>query len=139
MNNQKNSKLFLWLGLLIGVSSTIYLILYQLANKNKKSISSVVNKYIKISSDYKSSELVKVENEQIQSEIAKDNLKEIKGIGPAIESLLNENNIYTFSDLGSTSIEELEIILDKKNLRLANPQTWSVQAQQAEKNKKKSV
>jgi predicted flap endonuclease-1-like 5' DNA nuclease len=136
MNNQKNSKLFLWLGILIGVSSTIYIILYQLANKNNKTISSVVNKYIKISSDDKSSELVKVENEQIQSKIAKDNLKEIKGIGPAIESLLNENNIYTFSDLGSTSVEDLKIILENKNLRLADPQTWPVQAQEAVKNKK---
>ena len=136
MNNPKNSKLFLWLGILIGVSSTIFLILYQLANKNKKSVSSVVNKYIKISSDDKSTELKKVENEQIQSEIAKDNLKEIKGIGPAIESLLNENNIYTFSDLSSTTIEELKIILDRKNLRIADPQTWPFQAQQAVKNKK---
>jgi predicted flap endonuclease-1-like 5' DNA nuclease len=135
MNNPKNSKLFLLLGILIGVSSTIFLILYQLANKNKKSVSSVVNKYIKISSDDISTELEIVENEQIQSEIAKDNLKEIKGIGPAIESLLNENNIYTFSDLSSTTIEELKTILDRKNLRIADPQTWPFQAQQVVKNK----
>lgn len=135
MNNQKNSKLFLWLGILIGVSSAMFLILYQLSNKNKKSISTFVDRYIKISSGDKSTELVKVENEQIQSEIVKDNLKEIKGIGPAIETLLNNHNIFTFSDLGSTSVEDLEVILDKKNLRLADPQTWPVQAQQAAKNK----
>lgn len=136
MNNQKKSKLFLWLGILIGVSSTLFLILYQLANKNKKSISTIVDKYIKISSDEKLTELVKVEKEEeIQSEIIKDNLKEIKGIGPAIETLLNKNNIYTFSDLGSTSVEDLEVILKKKNLRLADPQTWPIQAQQAAKKK----
>ena len=133
MNNQKKSKLFLWLGILIGVSSTLFLILYQLANKNKKSISTIVDRYIKISSDGMSPELVKVETNQ--SEIVKDNLKEIKGIGPAIETLLNKNNIYTFSDLGSTSVEDLEVILKKKNLRLADPQTWPIQAQQAAKKK----
>ncbi|PKO07716.1 MAG: hypothetical protein CVU41_00650 [Chloroflexi bacterium HGW-Chloroflexi-3] len=135
MSNQKNSKVYLWLGILVGVSSTIFLILYQLTNKNKKSVSTFVDEYIKISSDDKSTVLVKVDNQQIQSDIVKDNLKEIKGIGPAIESLLNENNIFTFSDLGSTSIENLKIILDKKNLRLADPDTWPVQAKQAEKNK----
>lgn len=133
MDNQKNSKLFLWLGILIGVSSTLFLILYQLANKNKKSISTIVDRYIKISSDGMSPELVKVETNQ--SEIVKDNLKEIKGIGPAIETLLNKNNIYTFSDLGSTSIEKLEEILETNNLRLADPKTWPFQAQQAAKNK----
>lgn len=136
MNNQKNSKLFLWLGILIGVSSTLFLILYQLANKNKKSISTIVDNYIKISADEKSTELVKVEKEEeIQSEIVKDNLKVIKGIGPAIETLLYNNNIFTFSDLGSKSVEDLEIILNKKNLRLADPKTWPIQAQQAAKNK----
>jgi len=135
MNNQKKSKLILWLGILIGLISAMFLFFYQLTNKNKKSISTIVDRYIKISSEDKSTELVKVENEQIKSEIVKDNLKEIKGIGPAIETLLNKNNIYTFSDLGSKSVEDLEIILDKKNLRLADPQTWPVQAQQAAKNK----
>jgi len=135
MNNQKNSKFFLWFGILIGVSSTIFLFLYQLAKKNKNSFSNIVDRYINISSDDKSTELVTVENEQTKSEIVKDNLKVIKGIGPAIETLLNNNNIFTFSDLGSKSVEDLENILNKKNLRLADPQTWPVQAQQAAKNK----
>lgn len=131
MNNQKKSNLFLWLGIVIGVSSTIFLILYQLTNKNKNKVTTIIDKYIKISPDEKSTELVEGENKQIQSVIVKDNLKEIKGIGPAIESILNENNIYTFSDLGSTSIEDLKIILDKKKLRLADPDTWPAQAQLA--------
>jgi predicted flap endonuclease-1-like 5' DNA nuclease len=135
MNNQKNSKFFLWFGILIGVSSTIFLFLYQLAKKNKNSFSNIVDRYINISSDDKSTELVTVENEETKSEIVKDNLKVIKGIGPAIETLLNNNNIFTFSDLGSKSVEDLENILNKKNLRLADPQTWPVQAQQAAKNK----
>lgn len=136
MNNQKNSKLYLWFGVLIGVSSTIFLILYQLTNKNKCSISTIVDRYIKISPDDKSPELVEVENMQTKSEIVKDNLTEIKGIGPAIETLLNNNNIYTFSDLGLISVEDLKIILDKKNLRLADPETWPTQAKLASKKQK---
>lgn len=136
MNNQKNSKLYLWFGVLIGVSSTIFLILYQLTNKNKYSISTIVDRYIKISPDDKSPELVEVENMQTKSEIVKDNLTEIKGIGPAIETLLNNNNIYTFSDLGLISVEDLKIILDKKNLRLADPETWPTQAKLASKKQK---
>lgn len=137
MNDQKNSKLFLWLGVIIGVSSTIFLILYQLTKNNKNNGSSDIDKYIKISSVAKSTDGIDVKiNKRIQSEIAKDDLKEIKGIGPAIESLLNENGIFTFSDLGSTSIEDLKNILEKKNLRLADPATWSVQAQLAAKKQK---
>ncbi|MBE0687625.1 MAG: hypothetical protein IH585_16660 [Anaerolineaceae bacterium] len=136
MNNQKNSKIFLWLGILIGVFSSIFLTLYQLTKKNNNKVSTLIDKYIKISPVEKSTEFVDVENSQTPSEILKDNLKEIKGIGPAIESLLNENHIYTFSDLGSTSVEDLKIILEKKNLRLADPETWSAQAQLAAKKPK---
>ncbi len=133
MNNQKKSKLFLWLGILIGVSSTIYLILYQLSKNNKNKVPSIIDKYIKISSDEKPTEQTEVETKKTHLDFTKDNLKEIKGIGPAIESLLNENNIYTFSDLGSTSVEDLKIILEKKNLRLADPESWPAQAQKASK------
>lgn len=133
MNNQKNSKLFLWLGILIGVSSSIYLILYQLSKSNKNKVPSIIDKYIKISLDEKPAEQKEVEKEQINLDFTNDNLKEIKGIGPAIESLLNENNIYTFSDLGSTSVEDLKNILEKKNLRLADPETWPAQARKAAK------
>jgi len=136
MNDQKDSKLFLWLGIIIGVSSTIFLILYQLTRNNKYNISSRIDKYIKISSDQKSTGAEEISKVQIRSAIVKDNLKEIKGIGPAIESLLNENGILTFSDLGASSIEDLKIILDKKNLRLADPETWPIQAQQAAKKQK---
>jgi large subunit ribosomal protein L21 len=41
----------------------------------------------------------------------KDNLKVIKGIGPAIEKKLNNAGIYTFDALARLSVEELENIL----------------------------
>jgi predicted flap endonuclease-1-like 5' DNA nuclease len=41
----------------------------------------------------------------------KDNLKTIKGIGPAIEKKLNNAGIHTFDALARLSVEELENIL----------------------------
>ena len=44
----------------------------------------------------------------------KDDLKLIKGIGPALEKRLNDTGIYTFADLARLTPEELEA-------RLGNP------------------
>jgi predicted flap endonuclease-1-like 5' DNA nuclease len=41
----------------------------------------------------------------------KDNLKVIKGIGPAIEKKLNEAGVLTFAALAQLTTEELEAIL----------------------------
>ena len=46
-----------------------------------------------------------------QSGIGKDNLKVIKGIGPALEKKLNEAGIFTFEALAGLSVKELERIL----------------------------
>src|SRR5262245_47898176 len=47
----------------------------------------------------------------IQTGSEKDDLKVIKGIGPAIEKKLNNAGIHTFEALAQLSIEELENIL----------------------------
>jgi len=47
----------------------------------------------------------------VQAASEKDNLKVIKGIGPAIEKRLNEAGIYTFAALARLSTQELENIL----------------------------
>ena len=49
--------------------------------------------------------------EPVQAASEKDNLKVIKGIGPAIERKLNEAGIYTFAALARLSTQELENIL----------------------------
>ena len=46
-----------------------------------------------------------------QTEPEKDDLKTIKGIGPAIEKKLNSAGIQTFAELGRLTVEELENIL----------------------------
>lgn len=47
----------------------------------------------------------------VQTRSEKDNLKVIKGIGPAIEKKLNNAGIYTFEALARLTNEELENIL----------------------------
>lgn len=46
-----------------------------------------------------------------QTVLAKDDLKTIKGIGPAIEKKLNNAGILTYAALAGLSVEELEHIL----------------------------
>jgi len=50
----------------------------------------------------------------VKTDTRKDDLKLIKGIGPALEKRLNDTGIYTFADLAQLTPEELEA-------RLGNP------------------
>ena len=52
-----------------------------------------------------------VQAEPVQTKSEKDNLKVIKGIGPAIEKKLNNAGIHTFEALARLTNEELENIL----------------------------
>jgi predicted flap endonuclease-1-like 5' DNA nuclease len=60
----------------------------------------------------------------------KDDLKIIEGIGPKIEELLNDNGIFTYIQLASKSVLEIQEILDIGGSRFSihNPITWAKQA-----------
>jgi predicted flap endonuclease-1-like 5' DNA nuclease len=62
---------------------------------------------------------------------APDDLAIIEGIGPKISSVLQANGIATFAQLASTQTSELQQILLKEGLRLADPATWPEQARLA--------
>jgi len=66
---------------------------------------------------------------------ATDNLKKIEGIGPKIESLLNEAGISTYTDLKNTDAETLKQLLAQagSQFRLHNPESWPQQAALAAK------
>jgi len=67
----------------------------------------------------------------------KDDLKAIDGIGPKIASLLNEAGIKTWKQLANTPLDTLKKILADAGPRfkLADPTTWSKQAQLADEEK----
>ena len=62
-----------------------------------------------------------------------DNLQIIEGIGPAMESVLKENGVVTWSQLAAKTVPELRSILDKygKRYQIIDPTTWLEQARLA--------
>ena len=62
-----------------------------------------------------------------------DDLKELQGIGPKVESLLNNAGIYSFAELANASNEDLREILSNAGARYQsmNPTTWKELAQEA--------
>lgn len=60
-----------------------------------------------------------------------DNLKRIKGIGPKIEKLLQQNGIITFAQLAQIEVSQLQALLDEAGWdNIADPSTWPEQARQ---------
>ena len=64
------------------------------------------------------------------TEELKDDLKIIKGIGPAIERKLNNAGIFTFAALANLSTQELENILGNQVRRLQNENDLIAQARE---------
>ena len=60
-------------------------------------------------------------------------LQDVEGIGPKIQSILYSHGILSFRQLAATSSDRLRQILDEAGpqFRLADPSTWSTQAQLA--------
>lgn len=63
----------------------------------------------------------------------KDNLKEIQGIGPKVESLLNKAGITSFDELANSSIESLQSVLQDAgaSYQSMDPAPWIQLAQEA--------
>jgi predicted flap endonuclease-1-like 5' DNA nuclease len=67
----------------------------------------------------------------------KDDLTKIEGIGPKIQSLLNNAGIYTFKQLSETALDKLKKILEDAGprFRMHKPVTWAKQAKLASQKK----
>ncbi len=63
-------------------------------------------------------------------ETIKQDLKVVEGIGPKIEELLNQNGIYSFTQLAHSSVEVLKEILLEAGPRfhMHEPASWPKQA-----------
>ena len=75
------------------------------------------------------------------SDIQKDDLTKIEGIGLKVESLLNEGGIYSYSDLSHTKFSKLKSILDDAGgqYNSHDPSTWAEQAELASEGKWKTL
>lgn len=69
--------------------------------------------------------------DEVSIPVKPDNLKRIEGIGPKLEEMLNENKIFTFSQLSKATTLQLQAILDEggEAYRIHDPATWPEQAQ----------
>ena len=81
-----------------------------------------------------------VEEAEIESQVAEEHTKEvahmddltrIEGIGPKINSLLQEAGISSFAQLADTDISKLDEILNTAGITIADPKTWPEQAELA--------
>lgn len=71
--------------------------------------------------------------EDVKNAVTKNDLKVIDGIGPKLESILNEAGITSYAGLAKTSEKKLAQILEAAGPRykMHNPSDWKVQAKMA--------
>jgi predicted flap endonuclease-1-like 5' DNA nuclease len=81
-----------------------------------------------------------VEETEIETQVAEERTKEvahvddltrIEGIGPKINSLLQEAGISSFAQLADTDVSKLDEILNTAGITIADPKTWPEQAELA--------
>jgi predicted flap endonuclease-1-like 5' DNA nuclease len=63
----------------------------------------------------------------------KDDLKRIEGIGPRIEKMLNDDQIFTWAELAEAPVERLKGLLRRggDRYRMHDPKSWPDQAKLA--------
>jgi large subunit ribosomal protein L20 len=79
----------------------------------------------------------KLEKTSSKSNSKADDLKIVEGVGPAIEKLLHEADITTYSQLAETEYDKLKEILSNAGSRFSihDPLNWSKQAKLASEGK----
>lgn len=67
------------------------------------------------------------------AKLKSDNLQIIEGIGPKMESVMHENGVHTWTELGGKTNDDLRGILDKygDKYRIIDPSDWPAQAKLA--------
>jgi predicted flap endonuclease-1-like 5' DNA nuclease len=65
--------------------------------------------------------------------VEKDDLKRIEGIGPRIEKMLNDDQIFTWAELAGAPVERLKGLLRRggDRYRMHDPKSWPDQAKLA--------
>lgn len=59
---------------------------------------------------------------------ASDDLTRISGIGPKLNTLLNEHGIRTYAQLAAAPVARLSALLEEAGLYMADPSDWPDQA-----------
>jgi len=74
---------------------------------------------------------------KVKVDSLKDDLKKIEGIGPKIQELLNNEDIWSFNQLSEATVDRLKKILINAGprYRIHTPDTWPEQAKMAAEGK----
>ena len=72
---------------------------------------------------------------EVEKPVEPDNLAKVEGIGPKINSLLQEAGIKTFADLAAAEVSKIDEIIDAAGITFADPTTWPEQAKLAAEGK----
>ncbi len=103
------------------------------ANKAKKTVKSKASTASKkaASQAQAAKKTVAKVKEEVKA-VAKDDLKAIKGIGPKLEKIFNENGIETFAQLAKASEAKIKSILEKAGpvFKNVNFSSWVKEAQE---------
>jgi predicted flap endonuclease-1-like 5' DNA nuclease len=79
-----------------------------------------------------------VRSSKSKGKVRLDDLTLIQGIGPKTQSILNENGIQTFTQLGKMGIKKLKVLMDESGSksRSFDPKAWATEARQLKKKEK---
>jgi predicted flap endonuclease-1-like 5' DNA nuclease len=140
MKNQKNlepdnyagsTMPMVWFGIIYGlISSLVLFILLRMRGGVRTGATAISKKIEHLDNPKIKLEVLTIEEND--EEIQYDDLTRIKGIGPVISKVLNNNGVNSFTDLSKLSAEKIQEILVTNNIRLSNFESWPIQAKFAE-------
>ncbi len=119
-----------WFGIIYGLISSLFLFIILKTKGNFRSNGTGITRRLEHFQNPKI-QLEVLTIEENDQDIQYDNLTRIKGIGPVISKILNNNGINTFSELANLTAENIQEILITNKIRLSNFKSWPVQAKYA--------
>ncbi len=123
------SKPFIWLGIIYGILTSLFVIFIIKNRKRKEGMSSSLDKsYIAVDPSIRSSITPISEVFVVQ-----DDLTKILGIGPVISNFLKSKGINSFTQLSELTPTEIKKMLAEKKFLLQGLDTWPEQASIAAK------
>ena len=121
---------WMWIGIFVIILVIIWILLIRSTKLSEKEAGE-----IKIDDDHDEEPPVElsISEAEVSAASMPDDLTRIEGIGPKINTLLQEAGITTFENLSNTEVSTLDELLDSAGYTFAHPNSWPEQANLAAK------